>query len=66
VLAVVQLALCQPGDLRRGMNGHSRSRELHRVIRQSVAANDADRRQDVDIQRVLEVFWGGGIADWGG
>ncbi len=59
VLAVTQLALCQAVDLRSGEGVHRRSRELHRAIRQFVPINDADRRQDGDIQRVLSLFRGG-------
>lgn len=54
VLAVVQLALCQAVDLRNGENCHLRSKELHRAIRRIIPQVDADRRQDLDIQRVLE------------
>jgi histidine ammonia-lyase len=53
--AVVQLALVQAVDLRSGEGCHLRSRELHRAVRLAVAVNDADRRQDLDIRRVLEM-----------
>jgi histidine ammonia-lyase len=56
VLAIVQLALCQGVDLRSGKGMHRRSRELHQAVRRFVAINDADRRQDVDIHRVLELY----------
>jgi histidine ammonia-lyase len=53
VLAVVQLALCQAVDLRSRDGCHARSRELHRAVRDIVPINNADRRQDLDIQQVL-------------
>jgi histidine ammonia-lyase len=59
VLAITQLALCQAVDLRGGEGSHCRSRELHQAIRQSVPVNDADRRQDLDIQRVLDLYRAG-------
>jgi histidine ammonia-lyase len=55
-LAIVQLALCQAFDLRSGQGCHHRSRELHQAIRRIVPMNTADRRQDVDIQSVLELY----------
>jgi histidine ammonia-lyase len=56
VLAAVQLALCQAVDLRDGKGCHARSRELHSAIRKIVPINDADRRQDIDIHQVLELY----------
>lgn len=56
VLAVVQLALCQAVDLRNREGCNIRSRELHQAIRKHVAVNDADRRQDQDIYRVLAMY----------
>jgi histidine ammonia-lyase len=56
VLAVVQLALCQAVDLRNREGCHVRSRALHQAIRKQVAVNDADRRQDEDICRVLAMY----------
>ena len=56
VLAAVQLALCQAVDLRDGKGCHARSRELHTAVRKIVPINDADRRQDIDIHQVLELY----------
>jgi histidine ammonia-lyase len=56
VLAVVQIALCQAVDLRNREGCHVRSRTLHEAIRQQVPVNDADRRQDEDIYRVLALY----------
>ncbi len=59
VLAVVQLAVCQAVDLRGGEGCHHRSKTLHQAIRKIVPVNDADRRQDVDIHRLLELYRAG-------
>lgn len=59
VLAIVQLAVCQGVDLRNSEGCNRRSRELHQAIRQTIPMNDADRRQDVDIHRVLELHRAG-------
>ncbi len=56
VLAVVQLALCQAVDLRNREGCHTRAKALHDAIRKHVPVNDADRRQDGDIHRVLEMY----------
>jgi histidine ammonia-lyase len=56
VLAVVQLALCQAVDLRERQGCHARSNALHDAVRKVVPINDADRRQDLDIHRVLELY----------
>jgi histidine ammonia-lyase len=56
VLAIVQLALCQAVDLRAAEGCHVRARQLHAAIRRQVPVNDADRRQDVDIQAVLTLY----------
>jgi histidine ammonia-lyase len=70
VLAIVQLAVCQAVDLRDGDGCHRRSRELHRAIRGHIQVNREDRRQDVDIEKVLELYRGGtlpvGAADFPG
>ena len=55
VLAIVQLAVCQAADLRPAEERHRRTREMHQTIRASIPMNEADRRMDVDIQRVLEL-----------
>jgi histidine ammonia-lyase len=59
VLAIVQLAVCQAVDLRPAEDARRRSRELHEAIRAVVPMNTADRRQDVDIYRVLELHRAG-------
>ena len=56
VLAVVQLALCQAVDLRNREGCHVRSKALHQAVRKHVPVNDADRRQDEDIYRVLAMY----------
>jgi histidine ammonia-lyase len=56
VLAVVQLALCQGVDLRGSKGCHLRSREIHAFIRKTIPMIDDDRRQDVDVQKVLELY----------
>jgi histidine ammonia-lyase len=53
VLAVLQLALCQAVDLRGTSVCHIRSRTMHAMIRSGVPINRADRRQDLDIAKVL-------------
>ena len=55
VLAIIQLAVCQAVDLRSSHGCHRRTRQLHQAVRAIVPMNDADRRQDVDIYRVLEL-----------
>jgi histidine ammonia-lyase len=55
VLAIVQLALCQAVDLRSGQGCHRRARQIQQAIRSAVPMNQADRRQDLDIYRVLEL-----------
>ncbi len=54
-LAVVQLALCQAVDLRNSHGVHSRSRAIHQAVRKTIPMIDDDRRQDGDIQRVLQM-----------
>jgi len=61
-VAVIELlALCQAVDLRGPETCRSRSRQLHRAVRAMVPRNDADRRQDVDIARVLESLRAGAL-----
>ena len=58
-VAVVELlALCQGLDLRGGPR-HPRGRALHAAVRTVAARNDADRRQDGDIARVLQLHRAG-------
>ena len=59
VLAIVQLAVCQAADLRPAEDRHRRSRELHQAIRAHIPMNEADRRMDVDIHRILELHRAG-------
>ena len=61
VLSIVQLAVCQAVDLRHSERCHRRSRELHQAIRSVVPVNDADRRQDLDIHRVLDLYRTGAL-----
>jgi histidine ammonia-lyase len=61
VLAILQLAVCQAVDLRRSKGCHGRSVELHKAVRAAVTMNDADRRQDLDIDSVLKLYRTGGL-----
>lgn len=54
--AIVQLGLCQAVDLRKHENCHTRSCQLHAHIRQYIPINNADRRQDLDIQKILDLL----------
>jgi histidine ammonia-lyase len=60
VAAVELLALCQGLDLRGGP-AHPRARALHGAVRAVAARNDADRRQDGDIARVLGLHRAGAL-----
>jgi histidine ammonia-lyase len=60
VAAIELLALCQGLDLRGGPS-RARSRALHGAVRALVARNDADRRQDGDIEQMLRLHRGGGL-----
>jgi histidine ammonia-lyase len=61
-VAVIELlALCQAVDLRSPEACRPGSRRMHAAVRQLVARNDADRRQDLDIARVLETYRSGGL-----
>lgn len=55
VCAVLQLALCQAVDIRKKKGCHQRSLALHEAIRQHIPANTADRRQDGDIVKIIEL-----------
>jgi histidine ammonia-lyase len=60
-VAVIELlALCQGLDLRGGPS-HPRARALHGAVRAVAAHNDADRRQDGDIARVLDLHRAGAL-----
>lgn len=61
VAAICALALAQAVDLRGTEQCGARSRLMRDAIRAVAPFNDADRRQDVDIARVLELMRGGGL-----
>jgi histidine ammonia-lyase len=61
VAAISLLAVCQAVDLRDGGASARRSRELHEAIRKSIPMLTEDRRQDRDIQHVLELLRGGAL-----
>jgi histidine ammonia-lyase len=68
-VAVIELlAVCQGVDLRGPAGCKPRSRELHRALRAFVPFNDADRRQDGDIEQCLARYRAGelptGAADF--
>ncbi|HEY6724484.1 MAG TPA: aromatic amino acid ammonia-lyase [Polyangiaceae bacterium] len=56
VAAIHALALCQAVDLRSAMSCCPRARELHAAVRRQVAVNTTDRRMDLDIAAVLELY----------
>jgi histidine ammonia-lyase len=59
-VAVIELlALCQAVDIRGVGECRLRSRELHAGVRALVATNDADRRQDGDIELLLARYRAG-------
>lgn len=61
VAAIVQLAVVQAVDLR-GVAEASRGAKRHRdAIRQSIPAVTGDRRQDGDIETVLEMYRSGAL-----
>lgn len=55
VAAICVLAFCQAVDLRGGEGCHQRSHAVRAAVRRDVPMNDADRRQDHDIARVLHL-----------
>jgi histidine ammonia-lyase len=55
VASIHTLAVCQAVDLRRGEARATRSLELHAAVRKHISMNEADRRQDHDIQTVIEL-----------
>jgi histidine ammonia-lyase len=61
VAAVHTLALCQAVDLREGDADALRSLALRDAVRKAVPMNLADRRQDVDIERVLALHAAGDL-----
>jgi histidine ammonia-lyase len=58
VAAIVLLADCQALELR-GDAGAGRARELRLAVRRAVPSLVADRRQDLDIERVLALYRAG-------
>jgi histidine ammonia-lyase len=56
IAAIGILAVCQAVDLRVGEPRAARSVELHAALRKSVPMLSEDRRQDLDIERVLELL----------
>jgi histidine ammonia-lyase len=58
VAAIVLLADCQALELR-GDTAPGRARELREIVRKSVPALVADRRQDLDIERLLALYRAG-------
>ena len=61
VAAIVLLAACQGLDLREGGNGHPRLVALHDAVRKAVPPLAEDRRQDLDIHRVVEMLREGSL-----
>jgi histidine ammonia-lyase len=62
VLAIVLLAACQALELRGAGECRPRSGEVLRAVRTSVAFNDGDRRQDIDIASVVDRLRHGDLA----
>jgi len=62
VVAILLLAACQAVDLRGEEITSNRARELHGSVRKAVPMLQADRRQDVDIEAVLELYRAGELA----
>ena len=58
VAAIVLLADCQALELR-GDTGAGRTSELREIVREEVPALVEDRRQDIDIERVLALYRAG-------
>jgi histidine ammonia-lyase len=56
VAAIHTLALCQAVDLREGRGCGARSTAMRDAVRAHVPRLEADRRQDGDIQRVLDLL----------
>ena len=55
------LAVCQAIDIRRKEGCHARGRALHAAVRVAVLFNDADRRQDVDLDQILALYRSGAL-----
>ena len=55
VASIGLLAGCQAVDLRGGIDVNARTTELHKFVRERIPLVTEDRRQDIDIQQVLEL-----------
>jgi len=62
VVAILILAACQAVDLRGDEITSVRALALHRTVRKAVPMLAADRRQDIDIEAVLEMYRSGDLA----
>lgn len=62
VVAILVLATCQAVDLRGDEITAKRAGALHGSVRKAVPMLEADRRQDVDIEAVLEMYRSGDLA----
>jgi histidine ammonia-lyase len=62
IVAILVLAACQAVDLRGDEITSARARALHGTVRKAVPMLRADRRQDVDIEAVLESYRSGDLA----
>jgi histidine ammonia-lyase/phenylalanine ammonia-lyase len=54
VAAIALLAVCQAADVRGPATCRARTRAVLEAVRASVPTNTADRRQDVDIEGIVE------------
>ena len=61
VAAIVSLAGCQALELADALPPVGPTRELHGAVRREVPPLDADRRQDLDIERVLALYRSGAL-----
>lgn len=61
VASIVLLAVCQAVDLRGRASELKCSREMRDAVRKAVPMVDEDRRQDLDIARVLELYRSGSL-----
>ena len=65
VAAIVLLAGCQAVDLRGVDEASPRSRAVHERVRRDIPMVEVDRRQDLDIARVLQVHRAGLLPNVG-
>jgi histidine ammonia-lyase len=61
IAAILTLGVCQAADLRAREGIPSPAPDLHAAVRARVAFNDADRRQDLDIDAVLVAYRAGDL-----